>query len=352
MGGAFNAELLEERLRGRIDSYRPPNTKRFETSMSKRKGAMSGLFDDDSEEEGAALTLGDLAAVHDEVAQVQGSRVSDANTGKNGCGFNVVSLQPTLSLRASSSSTKQEQAKDVSAQDMVESNGTGFNVSGARRSRPDAQTKSTGTIYKITSPSGKAYVGQTVQELGKRMSGHREKARCFALASAIKKYGWESMRVESLLSNVPIAELDAMEDAMIDEHGTMAPHGYNLKSVGSQPYKAGNHESCREAVRAFNSNNPGAQKKKQNTKEINSKRRASWEAKRIVQVATAVKNGNRKEARRLVVAARGSSKMAAKKAAKRCGGFDRDPLQEFEDLWGGWTVKGYIDYAVEQQRTI
>lgn len=136
MDRACNPELLEELLRGRIDSYKPTNIERFETSMSKLSGPMSVLFDDDSEDEGEALTLGDLAAVHDEVVHVQDNRVSGVGMGENGDGFNVAVKARTQVLPASSASNNQKKVKKVSTQDMVRFNGTGVNALDAPKFHP------------------------------------------------------------------------------------------------------------------------------------------------------------------------------------------------------------------------
>jgi hypothetical protein len=85
-----------------------------------------------------------------------------------------------------------------------------------------------GVIYKITSPSGKGYVGQTRRELNKRMERHRDMkwGNCTLLKRAIKKYGWKRMQVQVLWTGSN-EELGSVEIAMIRDHGTLAPHGYN-----------------------------------------------------------------------------------------------------------------------------
>lgn len=85
-----------------------------------------------------------------------------------------------------------------------------------------------GTIYKLTSPTGKSYVGQTIQQLSKRIGGHRCKSTCYAIHAAIKKYGFRSFDVAVLAENVPSHEIDDVEDYFIAHHDTLAPNGYNL----------------------------------------------------------------------------------------------------------------------------
>src|SRR5210317_405716 len=49
-----------------------------------------------------------------------------------------------------------------------------------------------GIIYKITSPSGKIYIGQTIHTLEERIKGHNKKStNCTLLKRAIDKYGDE-----------------------------------------------------------------------------------------------------------------------------------------------------------------
>ena len=106
-----------------------------------------------------------------------------------------------------------------------------------------------GTVYKIVSPSGKGYVGQTVRKLAKRMDRHRDLkwGNCRLLKRAIRKYGWKAMQVRVLWQG-PLAELNAAEIRLIAEHGTLAPQGYNALpggDVNPMSTKAG-----RDAVRA------------------------------------------------------------------------------------------------------
>jgi len=206
---------------------------------------------------------------------------------------------------------------------------------------------SSGTIYKITSPSGKGYVGQTVQPLWKRMYGHKMSGKCFAMAAAVRKYGWHRMVVEELLCNVPLDKLDEKEAAMIAMHGTLTPNGYNIKKVECMPYKAKVYASVKDAVRAFNDANPEAQRVKQNGSAINVQRRATWETKRMEKIAEAVRTGNTKRARHIVMSAKASAKLVAKNAALRCAGTGRDPMQEWRDHWGGRTIDSVIAEALE-----
>jgi len=125
--------------------------------------------------------------------------------------------------------------------------------------------RTVGIIYKLTSPSGKSYVGQTVQALQARLGGHRCRSRCFAIGAAIKKYGLKAFLVEVLAINVPIKEIDEVEDAMILEHDTLAPGGYNLVRGRPEADKAARYQRF-----------SGIAKKFSNTESFREKKRTLW----------------------------------------------------------------------------
>ena len=89
-----------------------------------------------------------------------------------------------------------------------------------------------GIIYKITSPSGKVYVGQTVRSFEKRIQEHRDsKSKCSAVRNAIDKYK-DQMKYEIIEDNVPQEQLDEREIHWIKELNSLRPNGYNLKTGG------------------------------------------------------------------------------------------------------------------------
>ena len=89
-----------------------------------------------------------------------------------------------------------------------------------------------GIIYKITSPSGKAYIGKTEGTLQHRITIHKGPgSKCPAIRRAFAKYGEERMKVE-VLKSVQDQDLDYWEVRLIREHGTYGPGGYNLTPGG------------------------------------------------------------------------------------------------------------------------
>ena len=89
-----------------------------------------------------------------------------------------------------------------------------------------------GIIYKITSPSGKSYIGQTQRSLKVRIVQHTGRgSSCSILKAAITKYGWQNMKTEILLE-CDNEHLPMYERHFIQAYDTFGPHGYNATSGG------------------------------------------------------------------------------------------------------------------------
>lgn len=88
-----------------------------------------------------------------------------------------------------------------------------------------------GFIYILTLPSGKSYVGQTIQTVRCRFNRHARDKNCHYLYNAIQKYGRNNVEIK-ILGTFQVNELDAQEIKFIKELGTAAPDGYNLHLGG------------------------------------------------------------------------------------------------------------------------
>ncbi len=86
-------------------------------------------------------------------------------------------------------------------------------------------------VYKHTSPSGKSYIGIT-NDYDRRCTEHQRDPRCRAFHNAIKKYGWDNFTHEILLDQLSEEEALRLEPALILEHDTRYPRGYNLSEGG------------------------------------------------------------------------------------------------------------------------
>ena len=89
-----------------------------------------------------------------------------------------------------------------------------------------------GIIYKLTSPSGRSYVGLTKQSLEQRLHRHKSEVRARPISNAIKKYGLDSFVVE-ILHECHHACLGALEQLEIARHNTIVPNGYN-QTIGGE----------------------------------------------------------------------------------------------------------------------
>jgi len=107
-----------------------------------------------------------------------------------------------------------------------------------------------------------SYVGQTVQALSKRIGAHRCRSRCYAIGAAIKKYGLKNFLVEVLLDDVPVDELDEMEDQCIMKHNTLKPHGYNLVRGRPELGKGLRYKKFSEIAKLFANTESFKQKKR------------------------------------------------------------------------------------------
>ena len=119
-----------------------------------------------------------------------------------------------------------------------------------------------GFIYKLTSPSGKAYIGQTTKSVHTRFSAHcraRKAHACPALSNALTHYGARHFKLD-ILACVSIGTLDSAEIDAIATHNTLSPHGYNVKRGGhnSWPTKKASANQCRTGAALVNIRNARA----------------------------------------------------------------------------------------------
>lgn len=93
-------------------------------------------------------------------------------------------------------------------------------------------------IYKLTSPSGKYYIGQSI-DIDKRLSSYEKHCSKLqrAIYRAILKYGWYNFEVDILWSSEDTTNakdiLNELEQDFINLYDCIAPNGYNLKAGGN-----------------------------------------------------------------------------------------------------------------------
>lgn len=92
----------------------------------------------------------------------------------------------------------------------------------------------TGCLYRLTAPNGKAYIGITVNAR-KRWWTHNQQATKknvqTALGAAIRKHGFDSFTKEILVIG-EIQYLKELETRAIEAYATRSPQGYNLTAGG------------------------------------------------------------------------------------------------------------------------
>lgn len=89
-----------------------------------------------------------------------------------------------------------------------------------------------GFIYMLISPSGKAYIGQTVHEVLERFRQHCwPSSSKTAIHDALMYYGPDAFKVVTLVE-VPDELLDHYERVYIDAYGTFGKWGYNQTRGG------------------------------------------------------------------------------------------------------------------------
>lgn len=107
--------------------------------------------------------------------------------------------------------------------------------------------KKKGIIYKVTSPSGHIYIGQTIAGIKRRKQTHESCSRNLnhssyntRFSAAIRKYG-DAMIWEVIHENVDIEKLDEMEIREIENHNSYHK-GYNSTLGGGDAgFRGKNH---------------------------------------------------------------------------------------------------------------
>ena len=91
------------------------------------------------------------------------------------------------------------------------------------------------TVYMLTSPENKVYIGCTGQRVRKRWDNGRGYKCSAAIREAIEKYGWESFRKTILCEKLPKELGEALEKWFVEYYDSTNPEkGYNRFTGGSR----------------------------------------------------------------------------------------------------------------------
>lgn len=105
-----------------------------------------------------------------------------------------------------------------------------------------------GVIYCFTSPSGKKYIGQSINHK-RRFSDHKRESSFgqTAFYMAVRKYGFDNFEYSILHSGIDtIEKLNALEIEEIRKANSIVPFGYNLEYGGRSGLKS---ESTKQKMR-------------------------------------------------------------------------------------------------------
>lgn len=109
------------------------------------------------------------------------------------------------------------------------------------------------TVYRLTSPSNKVYIGITSQPIKKRWRNGIGYKNCTLMNKAINKYGWENFKKEILLENTTESEAKALETLLIKICQSNNPdYGYNLTEGGEGTNGLKLSEEQKEHLRQIN----------------------------------------------------------------------------------------------------
>ena len=100
---------------------------------------------------------------------------------------------------------------------------------------PKAASEAHYTVYKLTDPEGKIYIGCTGQGLKKRIRKGYNPERGYPIGLAIQKYGEDAIRKEVLCDRLTKTGAERLEKWFVDFYGSMDPKiGYNCVTGGSR----------------------------------------------------------------------------------------------------------------------
>lgn len=109
------------------------------------------------------------------------------------------------------------------------------------------------TVYKLTSPSNKVYIGITSRSVKERWQDGKGYGHCILMNRAIKKYGWENIRKEILFTDLGEKEAKDTEIKLIAEYQSNdGKHGYNITKGGDGTRGVIVSEETRQKLREAN----------------------------------------------------------------------------------------------------
>jgi predicted GIY-YIG superfamily endonuclease len=88
------------------------------------------------------------------------------------------------------------------------------------------------TIYRLTDPDGRSYVGCTSHPVADRLAQHRAGRTYTELGRAIREQGISAFKYKVLAEAITLSDARAKEIRYIRQLNALAPAGYNQRLVG------------------------------------------------------------------------------------------------------------------------
>ena len=142
------------------------------------------------------------------------------------------------------------------------------------------------SVYKLTSPSNKVYIGITCQPINKRWVNGKGYKRCPAIHKAINKYGWDNIKKEVLYENLTEEHAKFEEIFLIRTYRSNDKrYGYNLTEGGDGVSGRKVSEETKKLISEKNRGKKLTNEQKEHLRQINLGKRHSEEAKRKISAA-------------------------------------------------------------------
>ena len=133
-----------------------------------------------------------------------------------------------------------------------------------------------GYIYKIESPSGKIYIGQTINIINRKSCYKRMQCKTQPIIyNSLKKYGWEQHKfeiIEKHILNIDKKILNEREIFWIDFYNSFGKNGMNCNKGGNGQIGYVTSEETKQKLRNANL----GKKLSQSTKDKISKNNSRW----------------------------------------------------------------------------
>lgn len=123
------------------------------------------------------------------------------------------------------------------------------------------------SVYKLTAPNGKCYIGMTQQSVERRWNCGHAYQHNIHLSNAITKYGWENFNKEVLFESTSKAEAEEKERSLISHYdSTNRLHGYNILPGGnvSDGHSEETRHKISESVKKLQTDEVRARKSRDN----------------------------------------------------------------------------------------